>query len=100
MPPESWCGYASIRRFLAGSRLRDAAMDANRFDDLVADPVEGMQAGHRVLEDHRDLGTHELLHVLLRHADQLLAVEPDLTRYLRRLPVDQAHDRLGGHALA
>src|SRR5439155_18134740 len=73
---------------------------ANRFDDLVADPIERMEARGRVLEDHRELVATELLDLVRRHGDQLLSVEPDLAGDFGCLPVDQAHDRLRGDALA
>jgi hypothetical protein len=33
-----------------------AAMRADRFSNLVSHPVNGVEGGHRFLEDHRDLG--------------------------------------------
>ena len=69
MPPENSCGYSSTRlarvgdadqpeqldRALAGLRLGDVAVGADRLDELLADLVERVQRGQRVLEDHRDV---------------------------------------------
>ena len=92
MPPENWCGYASTR----WSRLRDADpvehLDGVRpghllrhlvvhpvgLDDLVADRVEGVHRGQRVLEDHRHLLAAQLAYVVLVGTDELFTVEPDL----------------------
>jgi hypothetical protein len=34
--------------------LGDILVTANRFDDLLADGVHGVECGHRLLEDHRN----------------------------------------------
>jgi hypothetical protein len=68
--------------------------------DLVADLVEGMEGGHGVLEDHADLGTTDLLHLLLGLLEEVPSLEDDLAAHLGRLPVDQAHDGEERHALA
>ena len=56
----SGCGMFTLRehldRLVERLLLRDVLVLADRLGDLVADPVVGVQRGHRVLEDHRDLG--------------------------------------------
>ena len=47
-----------------------AVVDADLLYDLLADPVHGVQRAHRVLEDHRDPGSADLLKLVLRRADQ------------------------------
>jgi hypothetical protein len=84
----------------AGGGLAELAMDHRRFRELRADPVERVQARHRVLEDHRHLGPAEPAHAAVGHADELLAVDPHLAGHLGRLAVEQAHDRERGDALA
>ena len=51
MPTSPSSSIARCRR----RRLGDVAVGLDRLDDLVADPVEGVKRGERVLEDHRDL---------------------------------------------
>ena len=51
---------------LAGLRLRQARMRADRLDDLVADAVERVEAGQRVLEHHADARAAQLAHLLRR----------------------------------
>ena len=69
MPPESWCGYSSIRRVGAGmptsssssivavARLRavEPEVVAQHLADLAADREDRVQRRHRLLEDERDL---------------------------------------------
>ncbi len=68
MPPESWCGKAraaapargcrpaSSRFDRRARRVRRAVMlemDLERLADLEADREARVEAGHRLLEDHR-----------------------------------------------
>src|SRR6188474_1683448 len=50
---------------------------ANRFDDLGADPVDGVEGRHRVLEDHSDALAANALKVALGGADQFRLAEFD-----------------------
>ena len=75
-------------------------MRSNRLDDLVADPIERVQARHRILEDHCHLVAAKRLDVVVRHGNQLLPIEPDLAGDLGGLAVDEPHDGLRGDALA
>ena len=68
MPPESWCGKAASRRSGAGMPTCSSSSIARvaracwrsmswcrrkRLDDLEADGEAGIEAGRRLLEDHR-----------------------------------------------
>ena len=70
--------------------------------DLVADREHRVQAGQRLLEDHRHLVAADPAHVAVGQRQDLTAVEPDLAPLadLGGRDVEQAHDRHGGHALA
>jgi hypothetical protein len=68
--------------------------------DLVTDGVHRVQAGHRLLEDHRDLVAADAAHLALALLDQVLALEQHLTaRDASRGNGDEAHDRQAGHGL-
>jgi hypothetical protein len=71
-----------------------------RLDDLVADLVEGVQRGERVLEDHRHLGPAQGTDLILAHGHELLAVQPDLTGDPGAASLVDAEDRQAGHGLA
>src|SRR5437867_4115904 len=76
------------------------------FRDLVADGEYGIEARHRLLEDHRDVAAAELaqrLHGQLREIDHRAFAGPeqnlaadDASRRIR----NQAHDRQARHRLA
>ncbi len=76
----------------------DVIMQPDHLDDLPADPVEGVQTGQRVLEDHADLRAADLLHILGLHREQVVALEQRPARNLR--PAGEPHDRLSCDALA
>jgi hypothetical protein len=65
----------------------------DRLDDLVADLVEGMQRRQRVLEDHRDVVAADGPQVLVRGAEQVLAVELHGAGDARVASAREAHDR-------
>ncbi len=84
-----------------GLGLVGLVVEADRLGQLVADREHGVEARHRLLEDHRDLPAADVVHLLLAQREQVGPREVDLAR--RDLPgrdVDQAHDRERGHALA
>ena len=54
-----------------GLAPRQAAMGDQRQRDLVADPVERIERGHRLLEDHRDLGAADAVQRRRREPDEL-----------------------------
>ena len=89
-----------LQRRPARLGLAHAAMDAQRLGDLILHRVEGIQAGHGILEDHADLvAAHlaELAHAHLRH---LALIEADGIGGDVRVVGKQAHDGHHGHALA
>ena len=53
------------------SSARQAQVPAGPLGDLVADPHHRVQRGHRLLEDHRDLRTHQSAALLRRHRQQV-----------------------------
>jgi hypothetical protein len=67
MPPDSWCGYSSMRcsgdgdadlaehveRDLAARSSSLVLVQQDGLDDLVADGVDRVERGHRLLKDHR-----------------------------------------------
>ena len=95
-PPESWCGKASSRCVGVGeAHLRPAAsitraqrgvrrsalVQAHRLGDLPADPVQRVEAGHRLLEDHaRPCRRAAAQQLVVRRPITLLPVE----RIMRR----------------
>ena len=87
MPTRSSISIGALLR----DRLAHLVVDAERLDDLVADRVERVHRGQRVLEDHRHLLAAQLAHLLALGADEFLPVEPDLAGDPRALRV-QAHD--------
>ena len=63
------------------SFLRDLQVELDLLGDLVADREHRVQAGQRLLEDHRDVVAADLAHLLRSGMRQELAtVEPDLAR--------------------
>src|SRR5690606_2290199 len=77
----------SLTRFA----LRQLLVQHQRFDDLAADRVDGIQRGHRLLEDHRDVAAANSADALFRHAQQFLAAKPDAAahRSVSRQPQDR-----------
>ena len=54
---------------------RQLHVPAQGFADLVADGENRVQRGHRVLEDHADLATPQLLEFRLAHGEQVAPLE-------------------------
>ena len=81
-------------------------MDAHDFGDLLADGEHGIERGHRLLEDHRDLLAADLPELAVGEVEQVLAVEQNLAAGLdapRRADEPQngeGGDRLPAAALA
>ena len=94
MPPDSWCGYSRTRRAGAGMPTRvsistafclgvarvHALMQPHRLADLLADGQHRVQAGHRLLEDHRDRVAADVAHLRLGQRQQIAALEADAAR--------------------
>ena len=74
-------------------------MRDDRLDDLLADPVDGIQRRHRVLEDHRDLVPADIAQARLRHGQDVLTLVEDLALERRVLVARQPEERHGRHAL-
>ena len=115
MPPESWCGYSPSRRAesadayevehlaraLEGSTPRHIEMAHDVLGDLRADRQHGVEAGHRLLEDHRDAMAAQALHLGLAQGRELTALEADRARGDAAGPRrDQPQDRQRRHRLA
>jgi hypothetical protein len=58
-------------------------VEHDRLGDLVADGVHRVEAGHRLLEDHRDLVAADAAHLALALLDQVLALEEHLAAAMR-----------------
>ncbi len=84
-----------LQRPLLGDVLGHLVVHLVRLHDLVADRVQRVQRGLRVLEHHRHRVAADLHQLALRQADDLVAAEPDRAGDLGPLPVVQAHH---GHA--
>ena len=90
-----------LDRPLASLLGRRLAMGLDRLDHLLADRQDRVEAGHRVLEDHRDLLAPQLPHVALRQGHEIQPVERDGAALdVPRGLWQQPHERQIGHALA
>ena len=97
-------GNADLLQQLDGAaaalRARAALMHRQRLHDLVADAEGRVEAGHRLLEDHRDVLADDLAPLAVRQGQEVDAGEAhDIRRHLAR-PGDEAHDGEHGDALA
>ena len=121
IPPENWCGYASIALaglgnahsaehvdgVLARHLLVHRIVDSVRLDDLLTHRVIGVHRRERVLKDHGHPLSAQAADILRTLGQQILAIEIDLAAQLgagpvllRSRPGVQAHDRQAGDALA
>ena len=76
------------------------AMSEDRLDHLAADGEAGVEARHRVLEDHADHGSAEPAKLLARQTEDGLALDGDVARGDRQPLVEQAETRQRCDALA
>ena len=90
----------SIARACPGDFPRDPAVRPHRRDHLRPDLEDRVERHHRVLEDHGDLSAADLAHGLALQAGEILAVEEHLAARDLAGRLDQAEDRIAGHALA
>ena len=98
-PPGCRCARSSSTARLAPAFARAApSCSSSDLHDLVADRVERIERGHRLLEDHRDVAAAHAVHRALRLRQHLAAVEPDRAGRLRVL--DETQDRQRRHRLA
>ena len=89
-----------LQRSLARLGLLHAAVDAQGLGDLILHRVEGIQAGHGILEDHADLIAAHLAELARAHLRHLAVIEADGIGVDVRVVGKQAHDGHHGHALA
>jgi hypothetical protein len=78
---------------------RHAEVDAQRLDDLEPDRVDGVEGGHRLLEDHGDLAAADLAELLGLESQDLAAVEAHTSLHAGVLRQEAEH-RHRAHALA
>ena len=90
-----------------GGLALEMLVQLHGFHDLVADGLQGVQAGHGVLHDHGDLMAPDLQPVLLLFqvgkADGLAVIGTVIINGARgdgAVGIQQAHEALGEHALA
>ena len=76
-------------------------MQAQHLLDLVADGEHGIEARHRLLEDHADAVAAQRAHGRRRQGQEIAAFEQDApAEHPRRRARQQPHDGHGGDALA
>ncbi len=81
--------------------LRHRVVDGDRLDDLVADAVHRVEAGKRILEDHRDLLATDLPELVVGGLEEVpVALEDRLAAHLRPFAVDETEERQVRDALA
>ena len=96
-----------LEGLLPGGSALEALMELHGLHDLVADGLQGVQAGHGVLHDHGDLVAADFQPVLLLfqlgEPDGLVVVGTEVVDGAGSdgaVGVQQAHEGLGEHALA
>ena len=82
-----------------------AAVDDERFRDLVADGEDRVERRHRLLKDERDLGAAHLAHLRFGQRQQIAVLEPDAaagdpSRRLHEAHQRQRRDRLAAARFA
>ena len=86
----------TLERLLLGV----AAVQTKTLAHLLADLIDRVQGGHRILEDHRDVVTANVLHLFLGHLeDRTTAIANVAALDLSRRHRDKTHDGHGGHGL-
>ncbi len=80
-------------RGLVGLALVHVQVEDQRLGDLLADLHHRVERRHRVLEDHRHLGAPHRAHVVLRVADDVVALVEDVALTDDVALGQQAHDR-------
>ena len=79
---------------------RRAAVNEQRFRNLIADTKHRVERGHRFLEDQGDLRAADLAHRRLAELEQVAALEQDPAAGDAAGRLHQPHDRQSGHRLA
>src|SRR5690606_15836551 len=80
--------------------LVELLVQAQRLADLVADGIDRVQRGHRLLEDHRDLVAADAPQRRFVARGEVRAAQADRAALDAAGRRHQPHDRQGGHALA
>ncbi len=75
-------------------------VDLDRLADLRPDGIDGVQRGHRILEDHRHLVAADFLQLVLVHLEHVAALVEHLSLEAGVPVARQAEQRHRGHALA
>ena len=87
--------HGPFRGLLFGNRL---VVGPDHLGDLPPDPVQRVQAGQRVLEDHRDARAADVPHLVVVERQQVGPVEHGLARHVGA--GGQPEQGLGQHRLA
>ncbi len=81
--------------------LVEAGVDLQHFADLVADPLDRIERGHRLLEHHGHAGAADRAQLVVGFGEQLIALQPDRAALdLHRALRQQAHHGLRRHRFA
>src|SRR5262249_14457259 len=88
-----------LDRARACGTLVELLVGSDRLDDLVADPVDRVQRGHRILKDHPDLVAAVVLHLGVRDIEQIGSAIEHLALEACIDAPSQAHERHRRHAL-
>jgi hypothetical protein len=89
-----------LDRTPAGRRGRQAGMGPERLDDLVADPVERVEARQGILEDHTDALAADPAHLVGGQVVDAAPRQPDLAAGDAAGRIDEADHGGAGHRLA
>jgi len=81
-------------------RTRTALVAHHCFGDLIADSVDRIERGHRLLEHHRNLGAAHLRERGLAEREHVAPADPNATGQHRTPARQQPHQRPHGHGLA
>ena len=92
--------HQHLDRPLLGVARRQALVKLQRLADLPADRQHRVEAGHRLLEDHRDRVAADVAHLRLGDVEQVAALEADRAGDLAGRLLDQPQDRHRGDRLA
>ncbi|MHC2589673.1 hypothetical protein ACVIG9_003729 [Bradyrhizobium ottawaense] len=84
----------------AGGRLGQVQVGSDRLDDLVTDPVEWIERGEGVLEDHADPFATDAAHLLRRQIVDAQAGQANLAARDPAGRVDQADHGEAGHGFS
>ena len=86
-------GGQQIDRLRARLAARRPAVDDQRLRHLIANREHGIERGHRLLEDERDLGAADLAHPVLVERQQIAVLEDDAAAGDAARRLHEPHDR-------